>query len=338
MRIVVTGATGNVGSAVVEALAADDDVDEIVGLARRETTWRPAKTRFATTDVATDRLEPHLDGADAVIHLAWLFQPTHRPLVTWAANALGSIRVFDAAAAVGVGAIVHSSSVGTYSPGEGDRRVDETWPTHALPVAAYGREKSYVERALDRFELTHPEMRVVRMRPAFIFQRRAATEQRRLFGGPFVPASLVGRRVVPPVLPIPSGLRFQALHAADAAQAFRLAATTDVRGPFNLAADPVLDPDRLAAALGSRARVVPASRPGPAPAGCGRSAHAGPPAHDASVTDASSTYAWWQHPAPARDHARRPCSRRCDCRADLGSSVAARGGRRWRRSKGSRRW
>ena len=35
MRIVITGATGNVGTSLVRALGADDRVDEIVGIARR---------------------------------------------------------------------------------------------------------------------------------------------------------------------------------------------------------------------------------------------------------------------------------------------------------------
>lgn len=34
-------------------------------------------------------------------------------------------------------------------------------------------------------------MRVVRLRPALIFKRESATEQRRYFGGPFVPGSLL---------------------------------------------------------------------------------------------------------------------------------------------------
>ena len=42
MRIVVTGATGNVGTSVVEALAADPRVTEIVGLARRRPALEPA--------------------------------------------------------------------------------------------------------------------------------------------------------------------------------------------------------------------------------------------------------------------------------------------------------
>jgi nucleoside-diphosphate-sugar epimerase len=91
---------------------------------------------------------------------------------TWQANAVGSSRVFEAAVAAGAGAIVHSSSVGAYSPGDG--MVDESWPTHSLPTAAYGREKAYAERLLDAVEARHPSVRVVRIRPAFVFQRRAA--------------------------------------------------------------------------------------------------------------------------------------------------------------------
>jgi uncharacterized protein YbjT (DUF2867 family) len=39
MRIVVTGATGNVGTSVVQALADDPAVEEIVGLARGVPRW-----------------------------------------------------------------------------------------------------------------------------------------------------------------------------------------------------------------------------------------------------------------------------------------------------------
>src|SRR5581483_3706967 len=59
-------------------------------------------------------------GAAAVVHLAWLFQPTHEPLVTWRANVEGSVRLFRAAADAGVAALVYASSVGDYSPGPKD--------------------------------------------------------------------------------------------------------------------------------------------------------------------------------------------------------------------------
>ena len=257
MRVVITGATGNVGTGLIDVLAADPKVTSVTGLARRLPDWNAPKTTWARADVARDDLAPHFEGADVVVHLAWIFQPTHDPVRTWRNNALGSIRVFDAVAAAGVPALVHASSVGAYSPGPDGEAVDESWPTHALPTAAYGREKSYVERVLDTFEQVHPDVRVVRLRPGFIFKRESASEQRRLFAGPLLPNSLVRPGLVPVVPDLP-GLRFQALHTADAARAYQLAIVGSARGPFNVAADPVVDAKTLGELLGARPVKVPA--------------------------------------------------------------------------------
>ncbi|MGH9103745.1 MAG: NAD-dependent epimerase/dehydratase family protein, partial [Acidimicrobiales bacterium] len=261
MRVVVVGATGNVGGRLLERLAQDGRVADVLAIARRSPggEWSPGgpggKVRFAAADVSRDDLAPHLTGADVVVHLAWIFQPTHRPMVTWRANVTGSERVFRAAVESGVSAIVYASSVGAYSPAPG-REVDESWPTDGYPPAAYGREKAYVERILDSVEARHPGVRVVRLRPGFIFQRAAASQQRRLFMGPLVPTPLL-RPGVLPVLPHPAGLRLQALHAADAASAYHLAVTGEARGAFNVAAEPVIDGRALAGLLGARPLALP---------------------------------------------------------------------------------
>ncbi|HZQ56863.1 MAG TPA: NAD-dependent epimerase/dehydratase family protein [Acidimicrobiales bacterium] len=258
LRVAVTGVTGNVGTSLVSTLASDDRVGSIIGIARRAPQQPLPRTEFRSADVARDDLVPLLTGADVVVHLAWLFQPTHRPTVTWEANVVGSERVFDAAARAGARAVVYASSVGAYSRGEGDARVDEGWPTHSLPTAGYGREKAYVERLLDAFECRHAGIRVVRLRPAFIFKRASATQQRRLFAGPLVLGSLVASGKLP-VVPFPAGLRFQALHTDDAAEAYRLAVTNEVRGAFNLAAEPVIDAEVAARVLRGRPVAVPPS-------------------------------------------------------------------------------
>ena len=258
MKVVIVGATGNVGTSLVESLAREPEVTSITGVARRLPNWTQPKTTWVAADISREDIVPHLRGADVAVHLAWIFQPTHDPVETWKHNVLGSIRVFDAVAAAGVPALVYASSVGAYSPGPKDEPVDESWPTHALPTAAYGREKSYVERVLDRFEADHPDLRVVRLRPGFIFKRESASEQRRLFAGPLLPNPLVRRRLIP-VIPALPGLRFQALHSTDAAEAYRLAVLRPVRGAFNVAADPVLDPQTLGRLLGARPVRMPAS-------------------------------------------------------------------------------
>ncbi|MDG4786928.1 NAD-dependent epimerase/dehydratase family protein [Micromonospora sp. WMMD1102] len=251
LRVVVVGATGNVGTSVVEALGQDPAVGTIVGVSRRPPRWRAPKTEWAEADIVSADLVEIFDGADVVVHLAWLFQPTHRPLTTWRVNAVGGRRVFAAAARAGVPALVYASSVGAYSPGPKDRPVDENWPTDGWPIAGYTREKAYLERVLDAFEQRNPQMRVVRLRPGFIFKRESASQQRRLFTGPLLPGRLVRPGTVP-VLPDLPGLRFQALHSTDAAEAYRLAVLRDVRGAFNVAAEPVVDGRLLAEVLRAR--------------------------------------------------------------------------------------
>jgi UDP-glucose 4-epimerase len=259
-RVVVIGATGNVGTSVVRALAADADVDAVVGVARRTPdAWTAApKVRWAAADVTTDPLEDLLADADAVVHLAWLIQPSRDEALTRRVNVDGSRRVFEAAARAGVPALVYASSVGAYSRGPKDRAVDESWPTEGIPGSFYARHKAAVERELDHFERAHPDIRVVRLRPALIFKREAASEIRRLFAGPLLPSPLM-RRTLLPVVPAVPGLRFQAVHADDVGEAYRLAVLRDVRGAFNIAADPVLDPDELGRILGARPLPLPAA-------------------------------------------------------------------------------
>lgn len=258
LKVVVIGATGNVGTSVVEALGHESSVAEIVGVARRRADWNPPHTRLLTADAAHDDMNRVVRGADAVVHLAWLFQPTHHPETTWSNNVLGAIRVFEAVAAERVPVLVCASSVAAYSPGPSDREVDERWPTHGWPGAAYPREKAYLERWLDAYETRNPGVHVVRMRPAFIFKRESATAQRRLFMGPLLPRRIVASDRIP-LVPLIDGLRAQVVHTEDAAAAYVSAVLTPVHGAFNLAAEPPVDGEFLTRFLGARGvRIAPA--------------------------------------------------------------------------------
>jgi UDP-glucose 4-epimerase len=257
VRVVVLGATGNAGTAVCRRLGADPEVESIVGVARRLPTASLAKVRWRAADIAEDDLGPIVAGADAVVHLAWLIQPSRRESALRRVNVDGSRRVFEAVGEAGVPALVYASSVGAYSRGPKDRAVDESWPTEGISTSFYARHKAEVERILDRFEARHDDTRVVRLRPGLIFSREAATGIRRLFLGPLVPGTLVRRRLIP-IVPDLERLRFQAVHSDDVAEAYRLALHENVRGAFNIAAGPVLDPQVLAELFDARPVRVPA--------------------------------------------------------------------------------
>jgi len=257
LRVVVTGAAGNVGASVIEALAARNEVKEIVGLARRPGA-RPDKARWVRGDVVGSELEPIFAGADAVIHLAWATRPSHDLQTLERLNVDGSRRVFEAAAAAGVEKLIYASSAGAYSPGPKGHPVSEDWPVGGTETSSYSRHKAMVEKELDELELRAPQIKVVRLRPALIFKGEAATEMRRLFAGPFLPGFLLRRRLIPAV-PWVAGLCVQAVHSADVGRAFALATVRDVRGPFNLAADPPLGSAELAEALGAGTFSLPFS-------------------------------------------------------------------------------
>jgi nucleoside-diphosphate-sugar epimerase len=257
VRVAVTGATGNVGTSVLRALSAEPGVEFVLGVARRLPAEGPAKCAYAAADVAADELAPLFRGVDAVVHLAWAIQPSHDRDALWRTNVHGSRRVFEAAADAGVGTLVVASSIGVYSPRDGTEPTDESWPRDGVPTSWYARHKAEMERRLDELEAEHPDLRVVRLRPALTFKRESASEQRRFFLGQLAPASLLkpGRL---PVVPIPAGLTLQGVHADDVAEAYRLAVLRDdAHGAYNVAADPVLEAERLAAILGGRLVKVP---------------------------------------------------------------------------------
>jgi UDP-glucose 4-epimerase len=250
MRVVVTGATGNVGTSLLHVLSRDPAIEEIVGLARRRPQLELARTRWVDADVTRDELVGHFRGADCVVHLAWVLQASRDRPVSRAVNVDGSRRVFEAAAAAGVPSLVHASSVGAYSRGPKDRRVDESWPIGGIPTSAYSRDKVEVERILDRFEAQHPDIRVVRLRPALIFKSQVGSAMRRLFVGPLLPPALVRTRLIA-IVPAIDRLRVQAVHSLDVADAYRRAIAGEARGAFNIAADPVLDAQELGRLLGA---------------------------------------------------------------------------------------
>lgn len=251
MRVVVVGASGNVGTSVLEALAAEPAVKEVFGLARRLPELALPKVQWSRADIAADDLEPHFRGADAVVHLAWAIQPSRDEAVLERINLLGSRRVFAAVEAAAVPALVYASSVGAYSAGPKDRRVDESWPTAGIPSSAYSRHKATVERALDELEARAPQLRLVRLRPGLIFKAESASEIRRLFLGPLLPNRLLDPRLIP-FVPRVDRLCFQAVHGRDVGDAFRRAIIGDVRGAFNIAAEPAIGPPQLAQLLGAR--------------------------------------------------------------------------------------
>lgn len=259
MKVAVIGATGNLGTSVLRSLEGESSVESVLGVSRRLPGLSPAKVEWASADVTRDDLTGLLRGLDAVIVLAWLVQPSRDRNKLWMTNVEGTMRAVRAASEAGVSNVLYASSIGAYSPGPKDRRVDESWPTGGVRGSYYAGQKAEVERRLDRFESENPEVRLVRMRPGLVFKKEASQGIRRLFAGPFLPGFLADPRLIG-FIPDIENLRSQVVHSYDVGEAFRLALVNEeARGAFNLAAEPPLDAGEIARVLGAKAVPFPAS-------------------------------------------------------------------------------
>ncbi|MEQ4300822.1 NAD-dependent epimerase/dehydratase family protein [Plantactinospora sp. B6F1] len=263
MRVAITGATGNVGTALLRRLAREPDV-EVVGIARRcppaEAGAPYDRVRWHAADLGDPgclhSLAERLAGVDAVVHLAWQVQPSDQRGRLRQTNVNGSRHVVNAMLAAGVPKLVYASSIGTYAPGPKDRRVDENWPVTGVGRSGYSVDKAAVEAMLVDAERDYPVLRVTRLRTALVLQHNAGAEVTRYVLGRFAPVALLrpGRLAV---VPRHRRLRVQVVHADDAAEAYLRALRSDRTGAFNIAAEPVLDGPLVAAVLGGWAAPLP---------------------------------------------------------------------------------
>jgi nucleoside-diphosphate-sugar epimerase len=150
MRILITGHLGYIGVEMATYLT--DRGHEVVGLDTElyaECNFLAAPDPVPTLDIdLRDVTVTDLVGFDAVIHLAALSNDPLadlNPLLTYAINRDGSIRLAEAAKAAGVGRFLFASSCSLYGRGD-DAELHEGAAFD--PVTPYGESKVDVERAL----------------------------------------------------------------------------------------------------------------------------------------------------------------------------------------------
>jgi UDP-glucose 4-epimerase len=260
LTVAVTGPTGDLGVAIVDALERSRAVRRIVGMARRpfdpgERAWRKTEYRQGdVTDAASVR--ELVQGADVLVHLA--FAVLSASGSTRDLNVDGSRRVFEEAAKAGVERICYASSVAAY--GFHDDNPDwltEDVPPRGSPEFPYSQQKAEVERVLGEVLLKRRGTVAYAFRPCIVAGPEARTFLQEIpyfrlgEAMPDAVARLLGSLpVLKPVIPDP-GTRFQLVHEEDVASAF----VAGVRGagepgPYNLAGAGTLTMSEVAGALG----------------------------------------------------------------------------------------
>jgi nucleoside-diphosphate-sugar epimerase len=265
LTVALTGPTGDIGRSAVRALERADEVERIVGMARRP--FDPAEHRWERAEYrrgdVLDRasVDGLVEGVDVVVHLAFIIfggrEETRR------INLEGSRNVFEAAAAAGAKRLVYTSSVAAYGF-EADRPQPLTEEVEAAGSDDfyYSAQKAELERLLGSV-LEGSATDAFVFRPCIVAGRDAPAVLEQIFGG--VMERLGPLRgvlggsvpVVRPVLPSPE-LPFQLVHHDDVASAIRAAVLgRGSPGVYNLAAEDALVPADIARELGWYSVPVP---------------------------------------------------------------------------------
>lgn len=245
MRVALTGASGDFGTALLRALVAADDVDEVVAIARRPLRVADPKIRPVALDLAVDDLTAALDGADAVVHCAFVVEEPRDKAAARRVNVDGSARVLRSAAAAGARVCVMTSSINAYGPRGGPEVLDETAPLDPDTRHYYMEHKALVELDVRRWRAENPEadMAVAVLRPTYVV------------GPDMANSGLETMRSRLVVYPTPSRSYYQFLHQDDLVDAYLRVIRDRVDGEFNLGPEGALSVAELARM--NHARCVP---------------------------------------------------------------------------------
>ncbi|WP_322097878.1 NAD-dependent epimerase/dehydratase family protein [Nakamurella alba] len=256
----MTGASGNIGSAVLADLARHPDI-RVTAVARRlpdrvppfdSADWVPLDL---TATGAVDELTARLQGVSAIVNLVWGFQPMSDEK-RLADVGVGSLRtVLAAAQRAGVGHVVQFSSVGAYAPPSvPGAAVDENWPTTGVPSSEYSRHKVAAEELMDEHDGRGDGPLLTRIRPGLVMQRSAASALLRYGAPAWFPRWALDLLFV---LPLAPGLQVPVVYARDVAAAVSQVVLRGAGGAFNLAAPTPLTDELLASALHAARIPVP---------------------------------------------------------------------------------
>ena len=238
MRVLVTGAAGCLGQALLPLLCAEADIDTVTGTDLRETVWAHKKYGHRRTDLRHADATRELAEYDAVIHLAYVVLKGRQSASAMrAVNVDASATFLRAAVDAGVPRIIHLSSAAVYGSAE---LADESQPFDPLPDFLYGQHKAALEQSLAGFS-----DQIVVLRPHVILGRHAQPTLRQLLR---LPVCLR--------LPDPQP-QLQCVHECDVATAILAALRSQATGPFNLAHPDTYNMQQLSHQLHRHVLAVP---------------------------------------------------------------------------------
>ncbi len=249
-NIFVTGVSGYLGARLTEALVAKDGVERMVGVDIVPLKKPLSRCAFFKMDIRDPSMGDTLREyeIDTLVHLAFVVQPIHDLKRMHDIDYNGTKNVLEQAQKAGVRHVVAVSSTLAYGAHpDNPIELQEDDPLRGNKHFPYGHEKAVVDRMIQAFAESHPEMTITILRPCTVFGPSVDNYVSRMLFRPFS-VRISG-----------SDTRIQFVHEDDFVRACIIAIEKKIGGAFNIAGEGVLTAADITSITGCRMIPLPAS-------------------------------------------------------------------------------
>ena len=241
LRVVVTGASGYVGAALVRRLQSESWVESIVALdVRPPCTDLGPKANFVRHDVSLP-----FDGVleefrpDTVVHLAFVLNPGRNGAAARRVNVDGTANLLDECTRAGVRKVVYLSSSTVYGAHpDNPLMLTEESPLRPMPGFQYSQDKLAAESLVREYAKGKPGVIATVLRGCPVVGPNADNFVARSF----LKRVLVAARGYDP--------QMQLLHEDDLTEVLAACAARDAAGLYNVAGDGMLPWSEMVRTLG----------------------------------------------------------------------------------------
>ncbi|HKF80245.1 MAG TPA: NAD-dependent epimerase/dehydratase family protein [Thermoleophilaceae bacterium] len=250
MRCVITGGSGYIGSRLVDHLSRRQDVERIVICDLQPPRGYKPKTEFQRLDVRDrDAVRRVLERAhaDALVHLAFIFNPVHDEHLMYDVDVGGTQSVLEAASLAGTQQVLVATSAAAYGAfPDNPEPITEEHPVRGVASFSYARDKTEADRLCQLWALEHPERTMTIVRPSIVF-------------GPNVDNYLVRLWTAAPFQPDVGNLdnRIQFVHEDDVVEGIIGLLHGRQAGAYNVAGDGLMTLRECAELAGNPIRRMP---------------------------------------------------------------------------------
>jgi len=173
MRYLITGGSGYIGSRLVDLLSRRDDTERIVICDVAPPRDYKPKSQFERLDVRDrDGVRAALERAraDALVHLAFILNPSRDEHFMYDVDVNGTHNVLEAAGEAGTGQVLVTSSSSAYGAfPDNPVPLTEEDPVRGVAGFSYARDKTEADRICQLWAAKYPDRVMTIVRPCIVF-------------------------------------------------------------------------------------------------------------------------------------------------------------------------